>query len=343
MKMNKRIIASALAVTMGAGLVGSISGTVAWYQYSTRATIQMIGLSLGTDKALEVAVADTQPAADSEAWKTELKTADILAYYKTIDGNSAKDSIEFKPVTPASAHTKNTAFGSIGFKSNPIAYQSNIANWGDAAANKDYLSFPIWVRAVETDGTNTEYVARKIGLLDAKIDNKSTANKEDISSAVRVSIASETQDAVVLAKDSASTNLYGPLALVDGVHNDKDRDNAATGKQGYYDEADDYDADLADLVYGIEDGVGGTYNLSSATDKTALYAVESAGDSLAGGVDLGTTSESATAIKIDVKVWLEGWAALGSPTAKTIWDLDDYNGSQFFVGFVLNSGLTHTA
>ena len=88
--MNKRIIASALAVTMGAGLVGSISGTVAWYQYSTRATIQMIGLSLGTEKALEIAVAANQPAADSEAWKTELKTADILAYYKTQPGNSSK-------------------------------------------------------------------------------------------------------------------------------------------------------------------------------------------------------------------------------------------------------------
>ena len=74
--MNKSIIASALAVTMGAGLVGSISGTVAWYQYSTRATIQMIGLSLGTEKALEIAVAANQPAADSDAWKTESKTVD---------------------------------------------------------------------------------------------------------------------------------------------------------------------------------------------------------------------------------------------------------------------------
>ena len=340
--MNKRIIASALAVTMGAGLVGSISGTVAWYQYSTRATIQMIGLSLGTEKALEIAVAANQPAADSEAWKTELKTADILAYYKTQPGNSSKSAMEFKPVTPTQAYAKDAEFGSIAFKGNPIAYQPNVNNWANAVENNDYLSFPVWVRAVEKDGENTSLVARKIGLLNAQISNKSVENKEDISSAVRVSIQSP-EDSVVLAKDSASTNLYGPLALADGVHNDKDRDNAAAGKQGYYEEADNYDNNLADLVYGIEDAVGASYNLSAAADQAALYAVESAGDALVGGVDLGTTSTTATAIKLDVKVWLEGWAALGNPDANTIWDLDDYVGSQFHVGFVLDSGLTHTA
>ena len=102
--MNKRIIVPTLAMIMGAGLVGSISGTVAWYQYSTRAQIGMLGMSIGVDRYLQVAFNDTEPAADSELWKTELKTADVLTF--------AGRALEFKPVTVAAGYAADSPAGS---------------------------------------------------------------------------------------------------------------------------------------------------------------------------------------------------------------------------------------
>ena len=51
---NKKIIVSTLALAMGAALAGSISGSVAWYQYSTRASAQVAGVSAGTARNLQI-------------------------------------------------------------------------------------------------------------------------------------------------------------------------------------------------------------------------------------------------------------------------------------------------
>ena len=51
---NKKIIVSTLALAMGAALAGSISGSVAWYQYSTRAAAQILGASAGTSRNLQI-------------------------------------------------------------------------------------------------------------------------------------------------------------------------------------------------------------------------------------------------------------------------------------------------
>ena len=46
----KKVVVSVLALAMGAGIAGSISGSIAWYQYSTRTTAQLQGVSAGTDR-----------------------------------------------------------------------------------------------------------------------------------------------------------------------------------------------------------------------------------------------------------------------------------------------------
>ena len=51
---KKKIVVSALAIAMGAALAGSISGSVAWYQYSTKAAAQIAGTSAGTIGELEI-------------------------------------------------------------------------------------------------------------------------------------------------------------------------------------------------------------------------------------------------------------------------------------------------
>lgn len=330
--MNKRIIVSALAVTMGAGLVGSISGTVAWYQYSTRATIQMMGTSIGVDRNLEVAVTAasvTEAPTDNDAYKSEIGTADIL-------NALGRGQFDFEPLTTATAYTRNVALGSTVFKSNPIKYKTNIAEW-ITAKETAYVKYNLWVRATEKSGADqVTLVEKALGLTDAKIANKAVDGKNDISDAVRLSIETESADNAIIANVS-STALHGPLDLDNVPGNDKAH---------YYSEID---AETAELDYGIADGVGTTYNLKVSADTTALYAqeVEGTGPNVGkyvvkGGINLGTTPTTGAA-KITVTVWLEGWQKFGTPDASAVWDVTKYAGAKFFVGFEIGSGYAREA
>ena len=53
MKMNKIIIPAAM-LAVGVALVGSVSSTLAWYQYSTKAQAAFIGTSIGQSENLEI-------------------------------------------------------------------------------------------------------------------------------------------------------------------------------------------------------------------------------------------------------------------------------------------------
>ena len=50
----KKIAVSTMALAMGAALAGSISGTVAWYQYSTRSTVSYSGASAHCTENLQI-------------------------------------------------------------------------------------------------------------------------------------------------------------------------------------------------------------------------------------------------------------------------------------------------
>lgn len=320
--MNKKITASILAMTMGAGLLGSISGTVAWYQYSTRAQIGMLGMSIGTEKKLEVALSATQPADDSTLWKTELKTADVIAY--------AGRDLNFKPITVAAGYAKDANFGTVAFKSNPIKGLIDPAKWTNAAAT-DYLKLKVWVRSVETNAAGNNYfLAKELGLSDVKIASQSVTGKLDVSNAVRIAIDADSEHAVI-AKTSASTDLYGPLALGNGVDNDTNK---------VYDE-DPEATSPTELTYGTDGAKGLTYNLSDTTDKASLLCGERAATAdeskyaIVGGLNLGATTVSQPA-SFNVTIWLEGWQKLVND--KATWKAADYSGSKFFVGFEVASG-----
>ena len=68
---NKKIIVSTLALAMGAALAGSISGSVAWYQYSTRATARMAATSAGTSRNLQIATSQLAKNAAGWGWNLD--------------------------------------------------------------------------------------------------------------------------------------------------------------------------------------------------------------------------------------------------------------------------------
>lgn len=336
--MNKRIIVSALAVTMGAGLVGSISGTVAWYQYSTRAQIGMMGMSIGVDKSLEVAVTaanvNAAPAKNSNLWTTEITTAKLKTAL------SHGDDFEFSPLTVAGGYEKNAEFGTLTFKSNPIKYKSNPNDWGNALGN-EYLDFKVWVRSIEKDGSEAQNAdptetAKELALYDATIKHVENGTKKDISNAVRLGLSAGTNHAII-SKQSAELNLYGELDL------DKDGE---PDKELSYSELNETPATI---TYGVDGQKGKTYSIAAETTRgtaTSLFCddtVETAENAnkgkfgVKGGLNLGATEENNPA-SFKVRIWLEGWERLGTTPGTASWNTEDYVGSKFFVGFTIASG-----
>ncbi len=331
--MNKKITASVLAMTMGAGLVGSISGTVAWYQYSTRAQLGMLGASIGVDKNLEINVTaanvDEAPAKNDANWTNEINSATLASRLNR--------TFDFNPITTDAEYAKNGSFGSINFRGNPIQYKTNPTQWVAATAD-DYVEFKVWVRAIERDGSdekiaNPDYVAKQLGLYDATIKHVANGTKKDISSAVRVQITAGTNYAV-MAKDSDATDLYGPLDLDNVPGNDKAFHYSDIEEAG------------ADLVYGLDGKQGATYNLEDEARGGDLLCDDPISETgtnagklvVKGGLNLGATTTSAPA-SFKVKIWLEGWAKLGtSGSESAMWATKDYVGSKFFVGLTVASG-----
>lgn len=76
MKLNKKLIIPAFALLAGASLVGSVSGTIAWYQYSTRVNASYIGSSAGTIGNLQIRIND----GTDRDWGTRVSTDDVLNY-----------------------------------------------------------------------------------------------------------------------------------------------------------------------------------------------------------------------------------------------------------------------
>ena len=115
MKMNnKKIIVSTLALAMGAALAGSVSGTVAWFQYSTRAQAAYIGATAHCSEALEVKAVGKE----SSTWGTDLKAKDVVAK----DGyGTTLEPITTGQLAENVALTKNEGEGAIEkFYKNPI-------------------------------------------------------------------------------------------------------------------------------------------------------------------------------------------------------------------------------
>ena len=120
MKTNskKKILVSTLALAMGAGLAGSISGSVAWYQYSTRTTAQLQGVSAGTTRNLQVRLGTDENHNTAGDWKQDLSVADINAFLGIGPNNNNTDdlpnALALNPVTNRTENgAKNEALGTF--------------------------------------------------------------------------------------------------------------------------------------------------------------------------------------------------------------------------------------
>ena len=291
MKMNKIIIPVA-ALAMGVALVGSVSSTLAWYQYSTKAQAAFIGTSVGESENLEIKTADVVTNTTTPVWKTNLSSADV----EKLAGVS--DSTQLIPVTPNVAGsfaaddalpTSNLFHDSIetgvdGYRANHYATANN------------YIQFTLNIRYKKVQG-QTSYVEKALKLVDLTImentDAASTAG--DLYKAIRVHF-STADDNSLFARDSSSTagntvetQTYGPL----------DTDN-----DGQYDKKMVYEWDTGastPVVYGV-DGSSQVANNSTKVTSDNPFSI-------------GTLPANESGLAVKVTIWIEGWQKLSGVPA----------------------------
>lgn len=218
MKTRKiKLAAIMLSSARGLAFIGSIGGTIAWYQYSTLATAAVSGSSAKCTENLQVAVG----TGEGLTFKSSLTTNDISNYLKTTRAEADQETVTvLKPVT-AGNQDKNAELN--GLKSNPVYQHGSYADWEDAV-NTDYVTFPLTFRVLDIDGKSSNTLLNrdsKLGLSDITIEGKDVAGNEaagktDISSAIRVHFSSKDGDTDVnrlVSKDGSETVTHGSLDL----------------------------------------------------------------------------------------------------------------------------------
>lgn len=283
---NKKVIVSTLALAMGAALAGSISGSVAWYQYSTRASAQIAGTSAGTEGRLQVK--------------------------KSTDAVTAFDNhVEFTGATFKPLSAKRATDGTLTFYEHPVYQYAQLAT-----ATTGYADFKLNFR-FQTNSTNTadawtDVTNKNIYLSYFEI--KPVSGDVDVTSAVRVAFLDSAGKAKFVLGAATAAGTTDTAQNLDMNKNTRDD----TTYWDCQDEADKLSGDPAPASL-VEYTTG---EASYATDahSSALanvsdpYAIDSAtGNS---GKILSTTAADN---ELTVRVWIEGFANIGSTA---IWDRD---------------------
>ena len=322
MKTNKKhIIIPALMMAVGVGLVGSISGTVAWYQYSTRVQVSYIGASAKCTENIQMSL-------DGSTWKSEFATADIIA-----GAAEKKNGTKFQPVTPGTKHDLAVSTEDSvpdNFKGHPIYQYFNYTDWQKAPDNS-YLQFDLWFRVIDVDENATSenarnFLAKNLYFADFVLDF--TPTKEGVTdtasfkNAVRIHFEDKTEGVsnpknILLSNTAGETRLGGKLDL--------NGDNAFDKTQGYEwttpapEEAEYGDATIKQTTAAIADYTGIVANGDLTPATNAL------GKTVAG------TGSAVKHLHYTVTIWLEGWHGTTSTpatsAAASMWDVAKYIGS----------------
>ena len=324
MKMNKIIIPAA-ALAMGVALVGSVSSTLAWYQYSTKAQAAYIGTSFGESENLEIKIKRN----NQDAWVSKADSDDI----KTLIADDVGTNVI--PVTPAVAANDGNLANNVALPTNFYNSVETGVGGRDSygtnryAAAENYIQFTMNVRYKQnkyTTSSTTQYVEKDIKLIDLTIVD--TASTGDLYKAVRVHFSTSAGNSLFLRNndsndETVSTNTFGKL----------DTDSSGKLDTGWSYEWEN----SSEVVYGIQDSAQTAYNANYNNGVLNHY--------------IGTTtSGSGEGLAITVTIWLEGWQKLdGTPAnnydagdananpardaaPSAMWDPTVYTNKQFKIG-----------
>ena len=290
---NKKIIVSTLALAMGAALAGSISGSVAWYQYSTRASAQIAGSAAGTARNLYVKSAQATSTSYLQHISFAAQNFRPVSYY---DNAGAAEFYEH-PVYKYAEQEK------VDENDKTIEGVKTVA----------YAEYSLYFKVEDKVNSATpKQIAKDVYLSGFSLTH--TGSGSDVTPAVRIRIDGANDFIIASAADTTVT--HGQLDLNGLGGNDKDGilvDDSDGNEITYYAGADDseYDSVLAS---------------SAMPTMTNAYAFTDNANKA-----LTTTKTSGDSDVVKVQIWLEGWQKLGaSGSESALWD-DGYFAQNFTI------------
>ena len=375
MKMSKttrKLIVTSLALVSGASLAGSITGTVAWFQYATRAQVAYTGATAHCTKMLEISVDN------GNTWKTDLgknELAPLMNFAPVTTGEQAMDeAISMKEKTSASEFEEDGVTPKTyqsPFYKQPKPRQGLYSNWL-LADSANFAQFDILVRSRDinenANSSNPDLLVNDVYLTDLVIQDATSNGDLDLSNAIRVHFATsyidngaEKHEYALFSKESNSIDVGGYLDVDNDGELDRegyDFENKPHVLYGGGTQTVERDSTTDEITsetlsdiptqtsYTLKDELN-----SSSPNYHGIFAKEVDGD-LSGGKSFGKTSANSTPqtyLKITVTIWLEGWSVLqhgavpassqsssesGEPqaTQSIIWDSDYYTKKSFNVG-----------
>ena len=314
MKMPKSLVITSLTALIGVSLVGTVSSTVAWFQYATSAQVAYTGTTSHCTKLLKIS------SDNGQTWGNNIVLSDS----------------EFAPITTGE-QAKNAALPA-NFYAQPDKGQGLYENWNLALAGT-YAQYEILVKVNDGD-IGTPLLQNDVYLTDVTIEDATNALELDLSEAIRVHVATtygSNQDQhkyFLFAKSVTSTDVGGYLD-VDG--------------DGAYDTVS-YEWNSNKIIYGkaTDDGHG---NLTPAVqtsyksnDSTIIASETATGDldTEHSGTSIGQTSVTqGQYLRVTITIWLEGWAMLkygdlgnadSAQSMHQMWSGSKYSSKSFHVG-----------
>ena len=360
--MKKKIIIPAFALLIGTALAGSITGTAAWYQYSTKVNGALIGASGGATGNLNMRIRKANQAADAD-WTTFLAKETLMQYV-----NAQGYGTNIQPVTPGATLDKDSALPGTMY-SNPVPGRGDYQYW-NSASKTNYVVIPLQLRYVSQGNSGPENTAFEVYLSELLLEQRTTnPATNDISEALRFHISSYSsatpaqKENRLVSKKGGTTITHGQLDLDGDGQPDKARpsssdkygfdddysnpsvvtyggvtkqfaytaetfDDYGQGGRKYYDENDTL-ADEAANVYSLVAKSRSGKNGDDLVDANLTY------DAASGtSKSIGTTVAGDEAfLNVDITIWVEGWQKFENGSEhSSIWS-KGFIGSSFNIGF----------
>lgn len=314
MKFNKKIVVASLSTVMGLSLVGAITGVVAWYQYSTRATASFVATSVANTGVLQIG----QKVDTSFVWHRDLAGVDLT-------GSTNENKLS--PVTFGATTGENNTLPATAY-TNPESGLGAYSNWLQASKGKEYLQFDVYLQAKKVANNAStgadELVAREVYLTDLVLADVN--NNKAAAEALRMHIAvyngeTNTKNFLISKNGVSELQLYGHLDL-DGVDGD-DKVKAYPWEANYGQTCmygNENEKQTAQSIRDIKcerDENGDIYYLDQ--DGSTKHYKSATDDTLNGKVICTTNTSTTAPVKLTITVWLEGWHKYGNP-GTAVWD-----------------------
>ena len=183
----KKVIIPSLALLIGGSIAASLTSTLAWFQYATRARVAYVGALSHCSKLLKISV-DGGATWGNDFYQDDManyitgnhlvpittgpqtKNSNLVYYTKDLGGGSSKDCVKF-------------------YNQPDFGHGGDYSHW-IVAKDNSYAQFTILVKVNDVDGKTSKALVNDVYLTELIIqDDATNGTTNDLSDAVRVHLA----------------------------------------------------------------------------------------------------------------------------------------------------------